>query len=232
MKGRLPRFGLLIVAVAAWWFGYRVLVPWVQRVVMWDATVTDPDARVVLGHWLAWQLPAVLLCMAVWLVGQRLGLMPSFVASFGGGGSWRRVLRNGLIASAALLVITVVVGAALGGTFGFHPDGKKMAGDVVSNMYEEIVNRGLMFSAFYGVGANRTFALAGALDRKGIVVGALGSSVIFAAGHTQYPLPLQVFMGLMALGVWAWPWWSARSLWAPYLPHTLGDVVGDTILKL
>jgi membrane protease YdiL (CAAX protease family) len=98
-------------------------------------------------------------------------------------------------------------------------------------MYEEIVYRGLMFSAFYGVAAAASFPLAGTAHRAGLVVATIGSCLVFAAGHEQYPLPLRVVIGLVAVA-FAYPWISARSLWAPWIPHTLGDVIGDTILSL
>lgn len=186
---------------------------------------------VLLGHWVFGQLPRVLVCVAVWLVGSRLGLMPSLRQSFASGGSWRRVLMVGLIATAIFLALTVAIGAAAGGTFGFHPYFTKMAGDLVSNMYEEIVYRGLMFSAFYGVAAAASFPLAGRVDRVGILVGTIGSCIVFAIGHEQYPIALRVVVGVVAV-VFAYPWIVARSLWAPWIAHTLGDFIGDTILKL
>jgi membrane protease YdiL (CAAX protease family) len=157
--------------------------------------------------------------------------MPSLRQSLGSGGSWRRVVITGLISTAILLVLTVVIGAAVGGTFGFHPYYTKMAGDLVSNLYEEIVYRGLMFSAFYGVAAAATFPLDGKLDRAGLIIGTMGSCVVFAAGHEQYPVPLRVVLAFVSIA-FAYPWIAARSLWAPWIPHTLGDVIGDSILKL
>jgi membrane protease YdiL (CAAX protease family) len=106
-----------------------------------------------------------------------------------------------------------------------------MAGDLVSNMYEEIVYRGLIFSAFYGAAAAASFPLSGRVDRAGIIVGTLGSCIVFAVGHEQYAMVLRVIVGVVAV-VFAYPWVAARSLWAPWIPHTLGDVIGDTILKL
>jgi membrane protease YdiL (CAAX protease family) len=227
-RGR--RLAILVAALAAWWFGFRTLAPWVQRVTGFER-MTDHDTTVILGHWLAWQLPGVVPCVAVWLVGERFGLMPSLVRSFGSGGSWRRVVVSGLVASVVLLLLTVGIGLAVGGRFGFHPYAPKMLGDLVSNMYEEIVHRGLLFAAFYGVAAGSTFPLSGKPDRLGVAVGSVGSSIVFAAGHGQYPLPLRVVLGVIAL-VFVWPWVRARSLWAPWLPHTLGDVIGDSILIL
>lgn len=91
--------------------------------------------------------------------------------------------------------------------------------------------RGLMFCAFYGVAAAASFPLAGTLDRAGLVVGTIGSCVAFAVGHEQYQIALRVVVGVVAV-VFAYPWIAARSLWAPWIPHTLGDVIGDSILKL
>ena len=230
MRRRLPHIALLAAALAAWWIGDHQLTPWVQRVAGYDR-IHDRDLSILLGHWVFGQLPRVLLCVAVWLVGSRLGLMPSLRQSLASGGSWRRVAVTGLIATTVLLVVTVGIGAAAGGTFGFHPYFTKMAGDLVSNMYEEVVYRGLMFCAFYGVAAAASFALVGTLDRAGLVVGTIGSCVVFAAGHEQYSIALRVVVGVVAIG-FAYPWIAARSLWAPWIPHTLVDVIGDSILRL
>ena len=143
----------------------------------------------------------------------------------------RRVVVTGLISTVILIVLEVGIGAAAGGTFGFHPYFPKMAGDLVSNMYEEIVYRGLMFCAFYGVAAAAAFSLADKLDRAGLVVGTIGSSVVFAVGHEQYSITLRVVIGVFAV-VFAYPWIAARSLWAPWIPHTLGDIIVDSILHL
>src|SRR4051812_11433015 len=90
-RSRWWRGGALAATLAAWWFGYRALVPWVQRTVGADR-ITDPDAKVVLGHWVFWQLPAVLLCLAVWAAGARLSLLPTIRSTLTSGGSWRRVV--------------------------------------------------------------------------------------------------------------------------------------------
>src|SRR6185312_7269481 len=134
-KKRLPYFALLAAALVAWWVSDHQVVPWVQDVAGYDR-IHNRDLSVLLGHWVFGQLPRVLICVGVWLVGSRFGLMPSLRQSLGSGGSWRRVITTGLLATAIFLVVTVAIGAAAGGTFGFHPYFPKMAGDLVSNMYE------------------------------------------------------------------------------------------------
>ena len=230
MKKRLPYIALLAAALVAWWVSDHQIVPWVQHVAGYDR-IQDKDLSILLGHWVFGQLPRVLVCAAVWVIGSRLGMMPSLRQSLASGVSWRRVVVTGLIATAILLVLTVLIGLAAGGTFGFHPYFPKMAGDLVSNMYEEIVYRGLMFCAFYGVAAAASFPLVGNLDRTGVIVGTIGSCIIFAVGHEQYSIALRVVLGVVAV-VFVYPWMASRSLWAPWIPHTLVDIIGDSILKL
>ena len=230
MSERLGRIGLLVAALAAWWLGDHYVTPWVQDLAGYHQ-IRNHDLAVVLGHWVFGQLPQLVLCIGVWLVGSRLGWLPSLRRSLGSGGSWRRVIRTGLIATAILLAITVGLGAALGGTFGFWPYVPKMAGDLASNLYEELIYRGLILSAFYGAATATTLPLDGKLDRLGVVVATVGSCTVFAAAHEQYPIELRVVLGIVSI-VFVYPWLAARSLWASWIPHTLGDFVGDTILKL
>lgn len=230
MKKRISYFVLLAAALTGWWASDHIIVPWVQHVAGYDR-IQNRDLSVLLGHWVFGQLPRVLVCVIVWLVGARLGMMPSLVKSLGRGRGGRAVVISGLIATAIFLVVLVGVGAAAGGTFGFHPYFPKMAGDLVSNMYEEIVYRGLFFCAFYGLAAAASFPLVGKLHRAGVTIATLGSCLVFALGHDQYSVALRVVVGVVAI-VFVYPWTATRSLWAPWIPHTLGDFIGDTILKL
>ena len=104
-----------------------------------------------------------------------------------------------------------------------------MAGDLVSNMYEEIVYRGLMLCAFYGVAAGTPFPLVGKIDRAGLVLGGIVRASSSQWDTSNTPLPCG---------------WSSE--WSPqYSPmhgcatfalasisRTLGDVIVDSILKL
>lgn len=227
---RLPYLALLAAALLAWWVSDHLIVPWVQHVAGYDR-IHDRDLSVILGHWVFGQLPRVLVCAGVWVAGTRLGLMPSVRRSLGPGVSWGRSVATGLIATAILLPLIVGVGAAAGGTFGFFPYVPKMVGDLASNLYEEIVYRGLMFCAFYGVAAASAFPLEGKADRVGLAVGTIGSCLVFAISHEQYSAALRVVIGV-ASSVFVYAWVRARSLWAAWIPHTLVDVIGDSIVQL
>jgi hypothetical protein len=188
VKDRLPYIALLAAAFLAWWISDHVIVPWIRHVTAYDR-IPNRDLVVILAHWIFDQLPRVLVCVAVWLTGTRLGMMPSLRRSLESGGSWLRVVTTGLVATAVLLVLTVGIGAAAGGTFGFHPYFPKMVGDLVSNMYEEIVYRGLFFCAFYGLAAGASFPLSGEANRAGLIVGTMGSCLVFGVSHEQFPSP-------------------------------------------
>ena len=152
MATRVPRLVLLATVVLAYWVDHRLIVPWMARATD-SRAIRDPDLAVVLDHWVFDQLSRVLILVAIWLVAARLELMPSFERSFRSGGSWRRVLRTGLLSSAVILLAIVAVGAAFG-HFGFHPYFPKMAGDLVSNMYEEIVYRGVILMRVWELAAS------------------------------------------------------------------------------
>jgi hypothetical protein len=230
LKRRLPFLGLLVAALAGWWISDHNITPWIQRSAGYE-NIQNRDLSIVLGHWVFGQLPRVLVSLAVWVIGSHFDLMPSLRQSLGSGVSWRQVVFTGLIATAILLVLTVGIATAAGGKFGFHPYFPKMAGDLVSNMYEELVYRGLFFCAFFGLAAGVKFPLTGKLDRAGLVVGTIGSCLVFAVGHEQYSIPLRVVVGIVAI-VFVYPWVVSRSLWAAWIPHTVGDVIADSIITL
>jgi hypothetical protein len=222
----------LAAAIATWHLGYRFASPAFQELIGFSSDrIANPDLETILGHWFAWQLPAVVPCVLLWFVGERLGLMPSFSAALRSGGSWRRVVRAGLTAGAVFAFLTLALGPAVGGRLGFHPHLPDLVGNLVSNMYEEIVDRGFLFAAFYGLAAGATFPLEGKLDRRGLALATIGSSVAFAALHTQYAVALRIMLGVVSV-LFVWPWVRARSLWAPWIVHMIGDVVGDTFLVL
>ena len=91
----------------------------------------------------------------------------------------------------------------------------KIAGNVVSNFYEEFVYRGFLL-----------VALGAAI---GFWPAAIIASAMWAYTHSQYPLSLQAL--IMTVGIYfSWLTRRARSLWTPYTSHMILDLVGDSLI--
>lgn len=125
----------------------------------------------------------------------------------------------------------ILIAVAENGVFGFHPDYTKAAGDLVSNLYEEFVYRGLMFCAFYGLASGASFGTNPSLSNWGIIAGTIGSCAVFGFAHEQYNLDLRIFIGIASIA-FVYPWVKTRTLWAPWLAHMVVDLIGDTFIEL
>lgn len=229
MKQRIYFLTLLMAALAAWWVSDHLVTPWIGQISGYNL-VKDRDLSVLLGHWIFGQLPRVLLCGLVWWVGYTFGLMPSLRECLTIK-SPLAILKSGLIASIILISVLVIIAIAENNVLGFHPYFTKMAGDLVSNMYEEVVYRGLMFCAFYGVATGTRFSASEPLNKSGVVTGTIGSCVVFAIGHEQYNLDLRILIGVASIA-FVYPWVKTRSLWGAWLAHMIVDIIGDTFIDL
>lgn len=85
-------------------------------------------------------------------------------------------------------------------------------GNLFSNLFEEIIFRGFLLAALAAV--------------FGFWPGAILSSIAFGAVHSQYPLDLQILVGLGGLA-WCWLVRISQSLLAPWVSHTVLDLVVD-----
>ena len=227
MRHRLLALGLFAIAVIVWWFSNHQLVPALQRAFGFDG-IADRDVKVIVGHWIFYQGPTIALLLVVWAVAWQVRVMPSPRALLHARS--KQVWRVGAIATLGLLAFTVLGAKAFGAKFGFHPWPAKMIGDVVSNMFEELTYRGLFFCLVYAAVSGAQFP-DGKHQRIALVVAALASSALFAFGHGQYNSAQKI--GVMIVGlIFVGAFIGARSLWAPWLAHQLGDMVGDTIVSL
>lgn len=121
-------------------------------------------------------------------------------------------LAGGAASVLASLVFLSVMGMGQLTWVGF--DGWKIAGNVFSNFYEEVIYRG--------------FLLAGLTVLVGFWPAAILTSVAFGFSHDQYPLALQcLIMGVSVM--WCWLVRRTRSLWAAWGAHMVVDIVVDAI---
>ena len=165
---------------------------------------------VLIPHMFLYSTLTAVVAMVLWLVFSRMG----WVAKpwFG-----RLTLKT---AAAAVLVGLALAAVSLGyigyampqAMHEFRFDPWAAGGNLFSNLFEEIIFRGFMLAALAAV--------------FGFWPGAILSSIAFGAVHSQYPLDLQVLVGLGGLA-WCWLVRISQSLWAPWVSHTVLDLVVD-----
>jgi membrane protease YdiL (CAAX protease family) len=163
---------------------------------------------------------AALLCWT-WLA--RQSVLPGIRSLLGAPD--RRGLWLGIAAGFAALALQCAAlpllhacGRLLPISFGYTPPAWwSLAGNLVSNFYEELVFRGFLLLALRAATGSTLF-------------GALASSCLFGLAHEQYPLEEQLLIALAA-ALWSWLVLRTRSLWPAWLAHQLLDAVADSVLK-
>lgn len=212
-RGPLDRALVLAGALGVFFLAREVLNPAWRRYVV-DAPIDSLPAgpRMLAGHLVQWSL-----CMAVaslaaiaWLVRTGRLRRPSLRRDL------RRAATDGAWAAGATIAVVVVFAAVTHMPFAFHFGPWSAAGNLVSNAYEEIAYRGLVFAAaWYATGR--------------VSLAALVSGAVFGFTHEQYPAALRVLTGAVG-ALWSWAYARTGNLVAPWLAHELSDLVRDLFL--
>jgi membrane protease YdiL (CAAX protease family) len=133
------------------------------------------------------------------------------------GGSFaftRRALGYGALVGVGASVLTIGLAAATGvGSLYFDPPWSAYGVNVFSNLYEEILVRGLLLQVI-----RRRWS-----DRAAMI----WSSVIFGAMHGFGPKGVFIMLTSWTM---AWAVLRARSLWAGWVCHQVSDVIIDSVL--
>ncbi|WP_394844163.1 CPBP family intramembrane metalloprotease [Pendulispora brunnea] len=211
-RGPIDRVLVLSVSLGVVYVARQVVTP------LWRAFI-DPwfhslprNAHTVAGHVLVWTLPMAIysgILLAFFIRTRRFQPL-SLTRDI------RRAITDALWAALVGVLTVMVVVKAMGVPFRFRVDGWALAANVVSNGYEELIGRALVFTAaWYALGSR--------------VAAALLSGLVFALMHEQYPLPLRA---VVAFGGFVWSWIYARTgnFLAPWLSHQLADMVIDVLL--
>lgn len=211
-RGWADRIGVLLLSFAVF-FGARAwLTPWVQRTFFGWTSTLEPGPALLVGHTLSWQA-AHSLVVALLLVGfvyLRVFKPPRVP-------DWGPAIKWGLGLGLGLSAITAGIWFFVGPGFQVDLNFWKMGGNLVSNFYEELGYRVLLFGA--GLYCFRSFLPA-----------ALLSSLAFGLSHTQYPMVFR----LITVAMWtpvAYGYFRSRSVLAPWLAHQVADMLLDTFLK-
>jgi membrane protease YdiL (CAAX protease family) len=168
---------------------------------------------VFLPHLLLYSTMTALIAALLWLAFVRAGVVRG--ALFGG---FVRTLPLGIAGGLVSLAVSLLVVwmAFPAGTIGWvAPQPWKIAGNLFSNFYEEFVFRGFILVAL--MAALRFWPAA------------ILSSIMWAATHTQYPLPLQTTIAVVGI-LFCWLVRQTKSIWPAYTGHMVLDIIGDSLI--
>ena len=122
-------------------------------------------------------------------------------------------LKYGMIGGLALAAIPLIIVASTGQKFSPKVDVYRYGLNCVTNLYEEIICRGLLLACCVKYW-NRLSAV-------------VWTSVVFGLAHG---LTEKSIMIALAAGLMAWAVLKAKSLWAGWTSHQLTDMIVDTFL--
>ncbi|MFD2934365.1 CPBP family intramembrane glutamic endopeptidase [Spirosoma flavum] len=122
-------------------------------------------------------------------------------------------LKYGMIGGIVLAAIPLLIAASMGQKFNYKVDVYRYGLNCVTNLYEEIICRGLL--------------LACCIKYWNRLAAVVWTSVVFGLAHglTEKSIPIALGAGLIA-----WAVLKAKSLWAGWTTHQLTDMIVDTFL--
>lgn len=168
---------------------------------------------IFLPHLLLYSTVAAALSILLWQLFVWLGLLPPPRWTLN-----RRSAALGIATGIVSAILTLVVAFAIlpqGTVRWIDPVPWKIAGNVFSNLFEEVIFRGFILAA-----------LRRAID---FWPAALVSSASWAVLHSQYPVAAQFLIFFLGVG-FCWLLRRTVSLWAPYIAHMVLDVIGDSFI--
>lgn len=122
-------------------------------------------------------------------------------------------LQYGLISGTVLAVVPLLLVVSIGQKFSPRVDLYRYGLNCVTNLYEEIICRGLLLASCVKYW-NRLSAV-------------VWTSVVFGLAHGLAEKSVVIALGA---GLMAWAVLKAKSLWAGWTSHQLTDVLVDTFL--
>ncbi len=176
-------------------------------------------------HAFVYSLPAAALSAILWVVLARRGLLPPLRDSLRFT-PFKSIVVWGVGVGLAVAGLNIAIFAVLawrGLLEGFSiayvpPYGWDIAGNAVSNFYEELIARGFLVVTMRMVSGSAPIA-------------AVISSLFFGFGHTQFPMFERCFIA-MAGAMQCVAYLRTRSLWAPYIAHEVYDWILDCAVKV
>jgi membrane protease YdiL (CAAX protease family) len=213
---RLRGLVAFVVSVGVYYVAQRVINPAVAARL--EPMLPPSDGLgLFLRHLLEFSTLDAFLCLGTWYAFARAGWLGSPRAWLGFGPEPRHAIRWGVVIGVALSAAVVVVGVALGEKVHFHPDGWKMAGNIFSNYFEELIYRGLLLQAAWAMTGSR-------------IGGVVLSSALFGWSHAHGSHAAFMAVAASVAGlVFGLAAIRTRSLGGAWTAHQISDMILDSL---
>lgn len=208
--GWWARGEVLVIALAVYAAASYYINPWVSDLIL-PYLDFEIGPKVFLLHALAYTLTTAVLCFACHLFYVKRGyLQPmSLTRNVGDAVAW------GVLFALILSAITAGFFLAKGKDVNVVFNWWDIGGNLLANLYEEVIYRGLLFSALLFSVRKPWFAI-------------LASGFIFMYSHTDQPALLA--FGTVLTGVcFGYPYFRTGSLLAPFIVHQMSDIIVDSM---
>lgn len=206
----LKRMAIFFVAIFSWWLSQYYLRP------ICGSTIQQVRNHFGNGPFIqnvfSQSLPVDVVCFIMLIIFCRAKIIPKPQIR----GNFSKISKIGSFWGLLICVPAIALALHLGFHLGFAPNWQNILGNIISNSYEELTYRVFLFSV-------ATYAF------RNVWAGILISAFLFATIHNQYPISMQIVVGLAAVFfslAYIRSGTILGSLWA----HELSDMILDTIL--
>lgn len=204
------RMAVLGLTIIVWWLSERYLRPFCGEALL-NLKKTAGDGPFI-QHLISQSLPVDLTCLVLFFIFYKLKMIPA--PRFAGRTSV--IFREGLLWGLLICLPTIPLALQFGYHLGFAPNWGSIVGNIFSNFYEEFTYRFFLFSV-------------AAYAFRNIWAGLLTSALLFAIVHSQYPLSMQLIVGLAGI-FFSMAYLRSGSILSALLAHQLSDMILDSIL--
>lgn len=208
---KLPkRMTIFFFTVIIWWLSNRYLRPLLGANIQNIRNVfgNGPFVQNVFSQ----SLPVDLVCLTLFAIFWKAKIIPAPQINV----KLIRISKEGTIWGLLICVPTIPLALHLGYHLGFKPNWQSILGNIISNSYEEFTYRVFLFSI-------------AAYAFRNIWLGIFISAILFAAVHTQYPISMQIIVGLAGF-CFSLAYVRTGTILSGLFAHQLSDMILDSIL--
>jgi hypothetical protein len=208
--GLAKRMSLFVLVLAVWWLSEHYLRPLCGNTIQEIRNYfgNGPFVQNVFSQ----SLPVDIICFILLSVFCKAGKIPWPQVR----GSVLKIAKEGSTWGLLICLPTIPLALYLGYKLGFAPKWHGILGNIISNSYEELTYRVFLFSV-------------AAYAFRNIWIGVFISALLFTFVHSQYPVSMQIIVGLASM-FFSIAYIKSETILAALWAHELSDMILDSIL--